>query len=142
VASAMSLNAVGILGGRAIGTLRGNFADPAYRHFGVSPHSVTALRDVALVPIHVAVPVLEGDERDAVWTALKEAGLEERHQLVEVTGEPALALLRDRGVRAETMGRSMDEERAFFLAAGAAGVLAGRMASGTRTWRPREGGRP
>ena len=141
VASAMSLNAAGILGGRAVAALRVNFADAAYRHYGVSPHSLTALKEVALVPVNVAVPALEGDEREAVWTALKEARLEERHQLVEVTGEPALALLRDRGLRAETMGRSADEERGFFLAAGAAGVLAGRMAAGSRRWRAEGGAR-
>jgi hypothetical protein len=33
------------------------------------------------------------------------------------------------------MGRSLEEEPAFFLAAGAAGVLAGRMAAGDSRWR-------
>jgi hypothetical protein len=33
------------------------------------------------------------------------------------------------------MGRSPGEDPVFFLAAGAAGVLAGRMAAGSRTWR-------
>ena len=61
--------------------------------------------------------------------------LEERHQLVEVAGGPALDLLRERGVRVASMGRSVDEDPAFFLAAGAAGILAGRMAVGDRAWR-------
>jgi Protein of unknown function (DUF3866) len=136
VASGMALNAAGILGGRPVAALRVNFADPRYRHHAVSPHSITVLRDVALVPVHVAVPSLpDEDRRGAVWEALKEARLEERHQLVEVSGEPAVDLLRARGIPAETMGRSLDEEPAFFLAAGAAGVLAGRMADGTARWR-------
>jgi hypothetical protein len=135
VASGMALNAVGILGGRAIAALRLSFADPAYRHYGVSPHSLTVLREVALLPVHVAVPALDEEGRGTVWEALKEAGLEERHQLVEVTGRPAVDLLRDRGVPAETMGRSVDEDPAFFEAAGAAGILAGRMAAGSAAWR-------
>jgi hypothetical protein len=34
-----------------------------------------------------------------------------------------------------TMGRGIDDDPAFFLAAGAAGVLAGRMAAENRRWR-------
>jgi hypothetical protein len=135
VASGMALNAAGILRGRAVAALRLNFADPAYRHHGVSPHSITVLSEVAVVPAHVAVPTLDDEQRGVVWEALKEAGLEERHQLVEVNGRPALDLLAQAGVGAETMGRSLEEEPAFFLAAGAAGVLAGRMAAGDARWR-------
>lgn len=135
VASGMSLNAAGILGGRPIAALRLGFADPTYRHHGVSPHSITVLRHIALVPVHVVVPALEDEWRGQVWEALNEAGLEERHQLVEVTGQPALDLLSERGVKARTMGRSVEEEPAFFLAAGAAGVLAGRMAAGSARWQ-------
>ncbi|MGH2722951.1 MAG: DUF3866 family protein [Actinomycetota bacterium] len=142
VASGIALNAAGILGGRPVATLRVNFADPSYRHHGVSPHSITVLRDVALVPVHVAVPAFDEERRGAVWEALKDAGLEERHQLVEVTGRPAVDLLRERGVPAETMGRSLDQEPWFFEAAGAAGVLAGRMAAGSARWRRDAGGTP
>ena len=39
----------------------------------------------------------------------------------------------------ETMGRTLDQEPAFFLAAGAAGVLAGRMAAGSARWRREKG---
>jgi hypothetical protein len=142
VASGMALNAVGILGGRAVAALRVSFADPGYRHYGVSPHSLTVLREVALLPVHVAVPALDDERRSAVWEALKDAGLDERHQLVEVTGLPALDLLRERGVPTETMGRSLEDDPAFFLAAGAAGVLAGRMAAGSARWREEAGAQP
>jgi hypothetical protein len=135
VVSGMALNAVSILGGRPVAALRLNFADPSYRHFGVSPHSLTVLREVAMASVHVAVPVLEGDRRDAVWRAVREAGLEERHQVVEVSGQPAVDLLQERGIQAESMGRRLEEEPEFFLAAGAAGVLAGRMAAGSAQWQ-------
>lgn len=140
VASAMALNAAGILEGRPVAALRINFAEPGYRHHGVSPHSLTALSDVALVPVHVAVPALGDDRRTIVWEALKAAGVEERHHLVEVNGTPAVEVLRERGVAVETMGRSLAEEPAFFEAAGAAGILAARMAAGAARWRPRSGG--
>ena len=136
VASAMSLNAAAILGGRPIAPLRISFADPRERHRGISHHSITALKRVAMKPVHVAVPVLEDEsKRSTIWEALRSAKLEERHQVVEVSGQPALDLLSERGVAAESMGRGVQEDPAFFLAAGAAGILAGRMAVRDGAWR-------
>jgi hypothetical protein len=136
VESAMSLNAIGILGGRPVAALRISFADPRERHRGVSHHSITALSRVALLPVHVAVPPLEDeDRRRAVWDSLRDAGLEGRHQLVEAAGSPALDLLAEHGIEPESMGRKPSDDPEFFLAAGAAGVLAGRMAAKDRSWR-------
>jgi len=69
-----------------------------------------------------------------IWDSLREARLEERHQLVETTGRPALDLLADHGLEPRSMGRGVADDPEFFLAAGAAGVLAGRMAVGNRAW--------
>ena len=136
LASGNALNAVAALGGRPIPSLRVSFADPRERHRSVSHHSLTILRDVCLVPTDVPVPALEDDEqRAAVWDALRGAKLEERHQLVEVDGRPALAELADRGIEPRSMGRGVDDDPVYFLAAGAAGVLAGRVAAGNRRWR-------
>ncbi|MGH2556664.1 MAG: DUF3866 family protein [Actinomycetota bacterium] len=136
VESAMALNAVAILGGRPVAALRVSFADPRDRHRGLSHHSITALSRVALVPVHVAVPALDDERRRTkIWDSLREAGLEGRHQLVEVTGQPALDLLGEHGIEPDSMGRKPSEDPEFFLAAGAAGVLAGRMAAGDHAWR-------
>lgn len=137
IESAMSLNAAAIVGGRPVAALRISFADSRERHRGVSHHVLTALSKVALVPIHVAVPSIEDpDRRAVVWDSLRRAGLHEQHQLVEASGAPALELLAARGIAPESMGRGVADDPEFFLAAGAAGVLAGRMAAGDRSWRP------
>ncbi len=134
--SGQALNAAEALGGRPVAALRVSFADPRERHRGVSHHSLTILEKVCTAGANVAVPVLEDPEqRAAVWEALRSRKLEERHQLVEVDGRPALAELDRLGLGVESMGRTAAEDRAFFLAAGAAGVLAARMAEGSRAWR-------
>jgi hypothetical protein len=135
VAGGMTLNAAAILGGRPVAALRVSFADTRPRHFGLSSHSVTVLSRVAQSPVHVAVPVLEGERREVLWEAIRAAGLEDRHQVVEVAGEPGLDLLAEREVPLETMGRTVGQDREFFLAAGAAGVLAGRMAAAAARYR-------
>lgn len=132
-----TLNAAGTLGGRPIPSLRLSFADERARHRGVSHHSLTILRDVCKVPTDVPVPVLVNDaQRATIWDGLRAAKIEERHQLVEVDGRPALEELAERGIRPRSMGRGVDDDPVFFLAAGAAGVLAGRSAAANRRWRP------
>jgi hypothetical protein len=133
--SGHALNAAKTLGGRPVAALRISFADQRPRHRGVSHHSLTILDRVCAVPAEVAVPVLDGPERDLVWDALRARRLEERHQLVETDGRPALDELERSGIGVESMGRTAADDPAFFLAAGAAGVLAGRMAAGSRRWR-------
>lgn len=136
IESAMSLNAATILEGRPVAALRISFADRRERHRVVSHHSITALSKVALGPVHVAVPAIEDEERRAaVWDRLREAKLEDRHQLVEVGGRPAMDKLTESGVEVESMGRRPEDDPEFFLAAGAAGVLAGRMAARDRSWK-------
>jgi hypothetical protein len=140
--SGNALNAAATLAGRPVASLRISFTDERERHRGLSHHSRTILQHVAGPGVNVAVPALEDDaQRDAVWDALRAARLEERHQLVEVDGAPALAELDRRGVEVDSMGRTPAEDPAFFLAGGAAGILAARMASGSRTWSADRPGR-
>jgi hypothetical protein len=138
--SGHALMAARTLEGRPIPALRVSFADERARHRGVSHHSLTILADVCKVDVNVPIPSLADErEREAVWAALRERKLEERHHLVEVDGLPAIEELRSRGVEVTTMERGIDDDPAFFLAAGAAGVLASRMAAENRRWTTPEG---
>ena len=135
--SGHALMAAMTLGGRPVPALRVSFADGRDRHRGVSHHSLTILAEVCRVDVNVPVPTLEhDDQRERVWATLRERKLEERHHLVEVDGRPALDELAERGLGDVTsMGRGIEDDPAFFLAAGAAGVLGGRMAAEDRRWR-------
>lgn len=135
--SGHALNAAAAVGGRPVAPLRLSFTERRERHRGVSHHTMTILERISAPGVNVAVPVLEAAEREEVWNALRARGLEDRHQLVETDGRPALAELERRGFEIESMGRTPAEDPAFFLAAGAVGVLAARMAAGSRAWRAR-----
>jgi hypothetical protein len=134
--SGHALMAAATLQGRPIPALRVSFADERERHRGVSHHSLTILADVCKVDVNVPVPVLEDEtQRTVVWDALRSRQLEEIHHLVEVDGSPAVEELLARGLDVRTMERGIEDDPAFFLAAGAAGVLAGRTAAENRRWR-------
>lgn len=119
------LDAVTALGGTAIACLRISFADPRPRHRGVSHHSLTALRLAAREPASVVVPQLDPERSALVYSQLEEAGIGERHRVVEAPGEPGLDRLRHLGLEVSSMGRSMDEVPELFLAGAAAGAVAG-----------------
>jgi hypothetical protein len=119
VAAGEAVNAAAVLGGRPVASLRISFADPRERHQGVSHHSLTAYGRVALARADVVVPRLAGPEGARVAAAA--APLAARHTLVTVPVDGLAEALRACPVPLSTMGRSLDEDLGYFLAAAAAG---------------------
>jgi hypothetical protein len=88
----------------------------------VSHHSITAYGRVALAACDVAVPELP--EPLASRVAADVAPLALRHRLVRVPVDGLESALRACPVPLSTMGRGLDEDLAYFLAAAAAGRVA------------------
>ncbi|WP_033341331.1 DUF3866 family protein [Catenuloplanes japonicus] len=120
VAVGEAVNAVNTLGGRAVGSLRISDADPRPRHRGISHHSVTAYGRVALTPADLVVPAEIPDGlAEEVEATLRL--LAERHTIVRVPVGGLDEALRALPVGLSTMGRDLDGDHAYFLAAAAAG---------------------
>jgi 8-oxo-dGTP pyrophosphatase MutT (NUDIX family) len=132
VASGEAVNAAAVLGGRPVGSLRISEADTRARHRGISHHSLTSYGRVALARADIAVPELPGDFGARVLAAAQP--LAARHNLVQVSVAGLAEILRDCPVQLSTMGRGLDQDLAYFLAAAAAGrhaaALAGEPADG------------
>jgi hypothetical protein len=95
----------------------------------IATSTLDFLSDRSLGGLNVPVPAVgEEDSRRAIWARLRAEGIEERHQLVEVDGQPALDEMAVRGL-------TVAGDALQLLAAGAAGVLAGRMAATARRWQ-------
>ncbi|NUO56130.1 MAG: DUF3866 family protein [Hamadaea sp.] len=116
VAVGEAVNAVATLGGRPVGSLRISEADARERHRGVSHHSLTAYGRVALVPADLPVPAPLLPSLTAELAALRD-----RHRIVEVDCAGLDEALRASPVKLSTMGRGLDADYAYFLAAAAAG---------------------
>ncbi len=124
----LAINAVDSLGGVPIAVARISFADPRERHIGLSHHTATVLRRIARVPALVPIPRLPEKQRRDLMTALEELGISEKHQPITIDAYRGLDALETYGLEVTTMGRSVAEERPFFLAAAAAGLLAAQLA--------------
>ena len=105
------LDLVRVLGGRAVLALPLTDRDAVRSWLGA-----------AELDADIPIPV---QARDAVRRPIGPLHLEDMHQLVEVDASPAF----------DAAGGSAEEASVAELAAGSAGVLAGRIAAGNRRWR-------
>ncbi|MET0422023.1 MAG: DUF3866 family protein, partial [Acidimicrobiia bacterium] len=100
------LDAASALGGVAIACLRMSFADERPRHIGLSHHSATALRVAARDRALIAVPRLDDPAQQArVHDDLVAAGIDRRHELVDVDAPNAIELFAQHGLQIVSMGR-------------------------------------
>ncbi|WP_025274580.1 DUF3866 family protein [Haloglycomyces albus] len=121
-----AVNAASVLHGRPVASLRISEGDARERHWGISHHSMTSYGKVALAGATVPVPrdipaELQSKVRDQL------AQLPDRHRQVEVSCDGLEEELKRLPVRLSTMGRGMDSDRIYFLAAAAAGRCAADM---------------
>ncbi|HET7279046.1 MAG TPA: DUF3866 family protein [Dermatophilaceae bacterium] len=123
VGAGEALNAAHTLHGRPVAALRVSEGDQRARHRGVSHHSLTAYGRVFLGQADLPVPALPGplgrlvadqarDLRDSARGTLN---------LVEVATEGLDEALAGCPVPLSTMGRGLEQDRAAFVAAAAAG---------------------
>ncbi len=125
VQSGEAVNATAVLQGRPVVSLRISEADPRDRHRGVSHHSLTAYGRVALAPAEIVVPDLPGAVGASVRAAVQQ--LAHRHRIVMEPIDGLLDVLKNSPVRLSTMGRGLDEDAAYFLAAAVSGRYAARL---------------
>jgi hypothetical protein len=128
VSTGEAVNAVAVLGGRPVASLRVSQADSRERHRGISHHSMTAYGRVALARAEIVLPELAGEF--GLLVAAQAASLAGRHEIVSVPVDGLEAALRACPAPLSTMGRGLDADLGYFLAAAAAGRHAGRLLHG------------
>ncbi len=122
------VNAVASLEGRPIVIPRISFQDKRERHQGLSHHVLTVLQKIALAPSTVVFPLLDNEEAlNYLKGQISEYNLTQKHKIVFEDGRPGLNYLQDHNLEVTTMGRSLGEEKEFFLAASAAGSFAAKL---------------
>ncbi len=125
IEQASNLDIAAALGGTPIACVRASSGDARERHQGISHHTLTVLE---LVRSRCIVPLPEGLEAPPEWL--------ERHDVRIIPlskTQPALDLLKKRGINVTTMGRGIDEDPLFFHAAAAAGVVAAEISAAQAT---------
>src|SRR5262249_10616223 len=88
---------------------------------------ITVLKQIARAPSLLPLPRLPKAQRLIVQSALEEAEIEKDHQPIIIDAEQGLNALASYNLEVTTMGRTLSQERPFFLAAAAAGLLAAQL---------------
>lgn len=124
-----TLNAASALGGRPVASLRVSQADARERHYGISHHSRTAYGRVALVAADLPVPMLDGPFGALVDRQASELVTSSDGRLIriDVAVDGLDDALATSPVSLRTMGRGLEDDRASFVAAAAAGLHAASM---------------
>ncbi|HAG08298.1 MAG TPA: DUF3866 domain-containing protein, partial [Desulfotomaculum sp.] len=84
----------------------------------------TALGRIALSSCAIPVPAMEPEKEKYIWQQIRENNLEEKHRVIKIEAAMTLKIMEIYGLKVTTMGRSIDQDREFFMAAGAAGIYA------------------
>jgi len=122
------INAVHSLGGHPIVIPRISFQDNRNRHQGISHHVITVLNKIALASCTLIVPVLTDENKQSfLKKQIEENNLAARHKLFYENGSEGLNYMQECGFNVLTMGRSLEEDRDYFLAASAAGTFCARL---------------
>lgn len=117
------VNRVAALGGAPIYIPRISFAEKRRRHFGVSHHTLTALRLAAHFPARLALP--EMARLRFCLGQMARAGLLLRHRLHLLPAPPLEQIMERMGLgELSSMGRSYRDDPVFFDCAAAAAAAA------------------
>ena len=125
-----TVNAVNSLGGIAIAVPRLSFADKRERHLGLSHHTITALKVAATTPAIVTFPVVDAEKTSIIEGQVLRADIGHIHRIETLDASETRAALDAASIRPTTMGRGIEEEPEFFMAAGAAAIFAARILAG------------
>lgn len=116
------INAVTSLQGKPVAIPRISFSDLRERHRGLSHHTITALSVIAKDRAFVVIPSdMEEEKRIYIDTQIKDSGIDLKHLIATCPGTAGLQFLEKNGIPASTMGRSIKEDRDYFLSCSAAG---------------------
>lgn len=114
-----NLNRVFSLQGKAVVLPRISFADARPRHRGLSHHTITALKHAVLVPVDLPLPVLQPEEQQLLQEQIETHQIDKKHSLFFYDNLTLAHLIADEQL-CKTMGHTLSEDPAFFLAAVAA----------------------
>lgn len=108
------------MGGVCCFVPRISFADKRERHHGISHHTLTILRDIIQSPIPLILPVLQKSSTQIMLRQIQRNRISDRYGICFYNGEGIRKAMKHFRLSVTSMGRSMEEDPAFFLGIGAA----------------------
>ncbi|HHU63192.1 MAG TPA: DUF3866 family protein [Clostridiales bacterium] len=119
------INATNSLKGIPIYIPRISFCDARRRHYGISHHSVTLLRDIVYSPCIIPLPIINNRKKfGLLLKTIVPATIKKGHKLFVCSGKYIEKAMKLYDVNTTTMGRGIHEDKEFFVAIGSAAKYA------------------
>ena len=106
-------------GGQCFIVPRISFRETRLRHFGISHHTLTLLRDIIQCPLPVPLPILEKAKVRILYKKLHDEGILKKHQVSFIDGCWVQKALEYYKLSVTTMGRGIKDDPDFFFGIGA-----------------------
>ncbi|HZJ84315.1 MAG TPA: DUF3866 family protein [Syntrophomonadaceae bacterium] len=124
------LNAVEALNGIPICLPRISFADTRDRHRGISHHTLTVLSRVCRVKAIVPLPDLGKEKLSYMLEQIRFSSLVDKYDYTLEMADDTLKIMQKSNFQLTTMGRTLADDKEFFLTLGAASLTASNLLRG------------
>jgi hypothetical protein len=109
-------DAVSKLGGYPMVIPRISFADQRVRHFGISHHSITVLKQLCCTRTNVAIPIMKNHEQmKYIQKQIYEHNIESLHNIIYVDSIEIEDILYKKAAYLKKMGKNFEEDREYFI---------------------------
>lgn len=108
------LDAVTALGGTPVAIPRISFSDKRERHYGLSHHTVTVLKDISNSKCIVPYSIDNYDRSQTVLKQISENALDKRHKFINIESNDNKSLISGFIVKPSSMGRDYKDEPELF----------------------------
>jgi hypothetical protein len=117
-------DAVNKLGGHAVFVPRISFSDKRARHFGISHHSITILKQLCCTKVNIAVPLLKDNaQMDYLEKQLTDNKIKSLHNINYVDCNDIEEILYKDSAYLHKMGKSFEEDKEYFISCAASAKL-------------------
>ncbi|WP_313756464.1 DUF3866 family protein [Tissierella sp.] len=115
------VDAINNLEGMAISVPRISFKDKRNRHYGISHHTITTLSQITNTKSNLILPYLEKEKEDYIIAQIENSKIKEKHNIIFEYGEEIIMAMEKFELKTTSMGRSIKDDRDYFISLGAAG---------------------
>lgn len=117
VEQANILDATSILKGKAYAIMRMSFADKRERHYGISHHSITILKELTNKKVEIILnnSFIKDEKLKTIENQLLKSGLDKKHDISFVEYNDTKKDLEKYNLKVRSMGRNFEADSEFFI---------------------------
>lgn len=116
------IDAVNTLGGISVFIPRINFSDKSYRHYGLSKHSITILREICKTKTNIVFPKMVNEKNLEIKKAVRKNNLDNLHNIFTCDSSIVKEAINRYNLSLITMGKSYNDDEEFFECAAAGAI--------------------